>query len=90
MSSHRPGVVPDGHAHPLAGDRALGVFTAWCGDALLTVAAHDSDRLVGSLACPLCADVADGGGPSAGWPLVELFPSSSVASRSLRLVRRPR
>ena len=46
-----------------------------CGALLPPVAAQFSDRPSGSLVCPACADIAGTGGPSAGWPLVEVHPT---------------
>jgi hypothetical protein len=56
--------------------RALGTTSPGkAPEVLPTVAAQFSDRHPGSLAYPLCADIADTGGPIAGWPPVELSPT---------------
>lgn len=68
----------DCRAHLRAGEPPPGVLTARCGGVLPTVGVQYSDRPSGSLVCPVCADIADGGDPIAGWPPVEL-PLSPLA-----------
>ena len=68
----------DCRAHLRAGEPPPGVLTARCGGVLPTVGVQYGDRPSGSLVCPVCADIADGGDPIAGWPPVEL-PLSPLA-----------